>query len=692
MKKQTKSKRVRSFKQPIAFVYGAEDLRTRQFLNLFFSSSDRGNGNFSIFEATEAKNIEVELIVFVISDYKFNQKSKDFQGSNLFKGFLFNERDERAQEQIDKMLESDFFINEDSFKLNPKTAIDGLLESMVDGFNQRAIRESKARQIKDYLQKNRELAALQTELQQWADLNKQKVLMSESEIDLKQKKIRDIIRFINELSQVETIAEVLLLLKKEMRVFRHLKNPIVCFCLPDGSPQLISVSGKQIEQRRPKQYWDSSKSIRTNRSADRQYLADQLSRPIGAVIAIPLPVNTFGGVLPNLFLELNQGHEQLNELLDFLTERLQPLSVAVERILLSDQLRTVSVQWEKTFEAIQDPVAIIDIDFRVLRANSFFSRYAGESRCFSQFTNQGRLCVGCPMPDSIALNSSQMGHIRLNDRVFEVRSFPIRWGEDKFPTTAVNHYLDVTENRALYLKMIQSEKMAALGLLAANIAHELNNPLTGLKSLSQFLRASDSTGATVKEDLFEIEKAAERCEKIIRNLLDFTQPELQSTGRSVQSLGELVKRTMPFLKTAARDYNVGLELTDQSDAVFVEPSLVQQVIFNLVNNACQAMKSRVGMIQISTAIVTEGQMSTFVALHVKDAGVGISAVNLVRIFEPFFTTKEEGEGTGLGLSMSKSVIEKFGGRILVESQPDLGTTFTVLLPLAVMSPTESSVQ
>jgi signal transduction histidine kinase len=220
--------------------------------------------------------------------------------------------------------------------------------------------------------------------------------------------------------------------------------------------------------------------------------------------------------------------------------------------------------------------------------------------------------------------------------------------------------------------MLQNEKMGAIGMLAGNIAHELNNPLTGLRSLSQVLLQEADQKTNLYSDLVEIEKAAARSQRIIKNLLDFSKGEDQPAEDI--SVDEIVERTLPMLKSALRTHRLEVDLETLDKSVHVEPHLVQQVVFNLVNNACQAMKDS-GRLAITSKFAQDK-----VYLEVEDTGPGIPEDIQRRIFEPFFTTKKEGHGTGLGLSMSKSIIEKFGGTIEVHNVEPHGARFVIVLP------------
>jgi C4-dicarboxylate-specific signal transduction histidine kinase len=239
-------------------------------------------------------------------------------------------------------------------------------------------------------------------------------------------------------------------------------------------------------------------------------------------------------------------------------------------------------------------------------------------------------------------------------------------------TNIVNQYVDITQSRELYLQLLQSEKMGAIGMLAGNIAHELNNPLTGIRSLAQVLLTEVDEGGSMHADLIEIEKATGRSQRIIKNLLEFSQGEQQAAEQT--SVDDVVEKTLPMLKAPMRMHRQDVRLGSSGVQVMVEPYLLQQVLYNLINNACQAMKEP-GALRIET-FSKEGQ----VVIEIADSGPGIPQGLEKKIFEPFFTTKKEGHGTGLGLSMSKSIIEKFGGTISFRNIAPNGSCFTIVLP------------
>jgi signal transduction histidine kinase len=291
------------------------------------------------------------------------------------------------------------------------------------------------------------------------------------------------------------------------------------------------------------------------------------------------------------------------------------------------------------------------------------------------FDNRDTLCEGCPMPKAVLSMEAASQLVRTSaQKTFRVNSYPILLPqtEQDYVSHVVNHYMDVSGERELYMRLVQSEKLAAVGGLAGNIAHELNNPLSGIRAMAQVLRgelgASDPHGA----DLGEIENAAVRCQDIIRNLLGFSQAEGQA--KQEFDLNALIERTLPLLKTALRQHSVQVLLMPDLKHAYGQPGQIQQVIFNLINNASQAM-TLPGTLTLRTW--EEGAMIGF---SVSDTGPGIPPEIRERIFEPFFTTKSAGVGTGLGLSVSRNIVEKAGGVMRLESFAESGSTFSVLLP------------
>ncbi len=255
----------------------------------------------------------------------------------------------------------------------------------------------------------------------------------------------------------------------------------------------------------------------------------------------------------------------------------------------------------------------------------------------------------------------------------DVRTALIEFGDNRVIQVI---YVDLSERRLLEFQLIQSEKMAAIGQLAAGIAHEIRNPLgiitNALYDLSELL---PDPRPEVREDLHIARMEMARVQEIISNLLEFSR-DSQTEVQAVD-LNGLIGRTLKLMNKYLQ--NSGVRAVTSFGAI--EPcdaneNGMRQVLLNLITNSVQAMPDG-GELRIETSPAGAER----VRLLVGDSGVGIPPERLGKIFDPFFTTKEPGEGTGLGLSVVHSVIKNARGRIEVSSSPGRGTTFVIELPV-----------
>lgn len=233
------------------------------------------------------------------------------------------------------------------------------------------------------------------------------------------------------------------------------------------------------------------------------------------------------------------------------------------------------------------------------------------------------------------------------------------------------------ELRETQLQLMQSEKMASLGKLAAGVAHEINNPLGGILIFSKMLLEDLPLNDPRREDLERISQEAMRCKEIVKGLLEFARQT--SYKMEPTDLNRALQQCISLLENQALFHNIRIvnELDPHLPLIMANSSQLNQVFMNIILNAAEAMEGQ-GTLIIRTQL---GLDKTSVLIEFTDTGCGIKAELLPRIFEPFFTTKEVGKGTGLGLAMSYGIIEKHRGRIWVRSKEGEGSTFTIELPL-----------
>ncbi|MFB0564369.1 MAG: cache domain-containing protein [Candidatus Aminicenantaceae bacterium] len=233
---------------------------------------------------------------------------------------------------------------------------------------------------------------------------------------------------------------------------------------------------------------------------------------------------------------------------------------------------------------------------------------------------------------------------------------------------------ELTEMQA---HLIQSEKLASLGKLAAGIAHEINNPLGGILIYSHLLLEDMNKKSPIYENLRKIVKETTRCKDIVKGLLEFARPK--EPEMILADINEIVEKSLSIMERQALFQNIRIKksYSPSIPRIVADSSQLQQVFINIILNAAEAMDGS-GILTLKTSLDGDGE---YINIDFSDTGHGIKEENKKRLFEPFFSTKEVGKGTGLGLAISYSIIQKHHGTIKVQSQVGKGSTFTVKLPL-----------
>jgi signal transduction histidine kinase len=238
---------------------------------------------------------------------------------------------------------------------------------------------------------------------------------------------------------------------------------------------------------------------------------------------------------------------------------------------------------------------------------------------------------------------------------------------------------NITEKKEVERRIQQTEKLVAVGQLAAGVAHEINNPLGVILCYTDLLKENNQDNAATLADITVIERHTENCRRIVADLLDFSRSRKAEINKQPASINSIIDNVLSmvhqqFLK---KQINLCCTFADNIPSFLVDSRRMKQVLLNLIMNAGQAIGSG-GDITIRTR--TE---NSSVLVEIEDSGPGISKDILDKIFDPFFSTKEPGEGTGLGLSVSYGIIQEHDGEISVQSSPGHGALFTIRLPIAV---------
>uniref|UniRef100_A0A7C6EGK4 histidine kinase n=1 Tax=candidate division WOR-3 bacterium TaxID=2052148 RepID=A0A7C6EGK4_UNCW3 len=222
----------------------------------------------------------------------------------------------------------------------------------------------------------------------------------------------------------------------------------------------------------------------------------------------------------------------------------------------------------------------------------------------------------------------------------------------------------------------EAERLAIIGQLAAGVAHEINNPLTGILLYCDLMLKNLPDDHPYKKNLLRINNEAQRCKTIVKGLLDFARQKKPEVKKA--SVNELIESTLNLLKTQAIFLNITIKLgLNDLPQINIDPSQIQQVLINIIMNGVEAMEGK-GELKIESKLSEDKK---YVCILISDTGPGIKPEYHKKIFEPFFTTKEATHGVGLGLSISKRIIEDHNGAIEVNSEPGKGTTFIIKLPI-----------
>ena len=265
--------------------------------------------------------------------------------------------------------------------------------------------------------------------------------------------------------------------------------------------------------------------------------------------------------------------------------------------------------------------------------------------------------------------------IRLRERTEEAAHLYAETVQRNKELAEINLRLQSTQQQ-----LIQSEKLASVGQLTAGIVHDVKNPLAVIKGIAEELRDEPGLDPGIKEQMTVVRDNASRAATIVGDLLKFARqakPEMKQND-----MRESIEAAIRLTEYLARKGTVQVVKDVPARAVmaYYDAGQIEQVLINLIQNAIQAMPKG-GTLRINLSHAPGA-----LAVAVEDTGIGISPGNLARIFDPFFTTKKEGEGTGLGLSVSYGIISRHGGKIGVESKVGKGTTFTILMPVGERPP------
>ncbi len=349
------------------------------------------------------------------------------------------------------------------------------------------------------------------------------------------------------------------------------------------------------------------------------------------------------------------------------------------------------------FDLVPCAITIQDRNYRIIRHNNEFADMFGDNvgeYCFAAYKGRQQKCLDCPLEKTFndgQIHSSQESGLS-KDGVrthWIVKTAPIK-DENGQLIAAMEMSIDITEQIETEHQLIQASKLATLGEMATGVAHELNQPLSVIKTASSFLVKKAKSKETVDESrmmtlLRKIDGNVDRATRIINHLRLFARKS--DNGRDDVNINQLLENVFEIISQQLKVRNIGIEKAYADDLPLIagDPIRLEQVFINLLLNARDALEDKWGeqecppgdkKINVKTVAGRDE-----ILVEIRDNGAGIPPMVLDKIFEPFFTTKEVGRGTGLGLSISYGIIRDCGGDIRVHSTLDEGSVFTVRFPV-----------
>jgi two-component system NtrC family sensor kinase len=362
-------------------------------------------------------------------------------------------------------------------------------------------------------------------------------------------------------------------------------------------------------------------------------------------------------------------------------------SIALENARLFQRVSRSQREWETTFDAMQDCVSVHDTTGKVIRANMALAR---RLKTIPQRVI-GRYCSGIYNPEGSSLSPCRHTQpLKSETLIVEEMTLPVMGGvfqisvspwydKDKRLVGSIHVAKDISNEKLLQQQLIQSEKLSAIGELISGIAHELNNPLTGVMGYSQLLQLRKDLDDRAKENLLKINNLALRCQKIVQNLLSFARK--QKPERTLSDINDILEKTVELRSYELQVNNIEIsrDLDRNLPKTIADAHQLQQVFLNVTTNAEQAMLEAHGKAPANPN--ARRHSNARIVVEVADDGPGIPENYLTRIFDPFFTTKRCGQRTGLGLSLSYGMIKEHW-RATLRPQPSWGGShFVIELPL-----------
>lgn len=334
-----------------------------------------------------------------------------------------------------------------------------------------------------------------------------------------------------------------------------------------------------------------------------------------------------------------------------------------------------------TFDGVTYFMIVVDRDYNIVNVNKAFCNYSNVSKkdaikmkCSDFSEMLYNKCALNLIKEVFTCGNGGKGEIKISDKIFEIETFPLE-DKSKKVIKVLLAIKDVTELKINEKILLQSDKMAAVGQLAAGVAHEIRNPLGLIRNYTYIIKKElEEKNERTMKSINVIESSVDRASNIIDNLLNFSR--MSSDVEEEVDIKEVVQNILSLEKKVMEKQNIKLILEFNEKIVCsINEESLKHIVINLISNAIDAMQKG------GTLNIKCNKNDDKIYFSISDTGIGIKKEDLDNIFHPFFTTKSPGKGTGLGLYIVYNEVQKFGGEIKALSEENKGTTFKLILPL-----------
>ncbi|WP_347488650.1 ATP-binding protein [Desulfoscipio sp. XC116] len=419
-----------------------------------------------------------------------------------------------------------------------------------------------------------------------------------------------------------------------------------------------------------------------------KYQDDEYLQKIGINSAIIAPLLINNEVIGTVNFGSKKSYAYSEQDFIFVQQLADQLAVCINNARLFEKVFRSKREWEETFKAVPDKLFLIDRSFNVLRCNKYEDSLMDQNgignKCYQLIDCCGSERQLCPASEAFRTGMPTVREIThpLTGSIFNHSAYPV-YNENNELYAMVVYLNDVTVKKNMEAQLVQSAKLAAIGEMAAGVAHELNSPLTAIIGNAGLILRRTACDDDHYRLLEDIRNCGQRSMRVIQNLLTFARQD--SYSFEPVSVNDIVENSLYLISYQIKNNTMTIvkKTSNNIPMIMGNKQQLEQIIINFLLNARDALEGMgEGKIEICTEVIEDPETeSPAIVIKVIDNGRGIAPDIQSDIFTPFFTTKDKTRGTGLGLSVSLGIAQTHNGRIDVISEPGSGSTFTLILPV-----------